>query len=343
MIARQGGNSHHVRAKGRASLCFVCWIVALVFVIFSGAQPAWANVIVSLDGSDGGGSSFGGAQEFALNGNHIRDFNFFNAFHPNDRPRFQDVELGPDGQVYIVSRRFNSVYRLDYASGDMLDKPGGFLSAPLFAEFRPNGNLLVSSEGNGHGVQEMQDNGGTPWASSQFSITATHRRGVSLGPDGKYYVGVLGGTVERYNSDGTHDAAYSIVGNSTFMGDIEFVGDDLLVAQQSSTVIKVFDRDSGAAGTDIPAGGSLLWRANDMLLLPDGRLLVANNSANPIDPNEVLEFDSATGNYLGVFASFPAGVIPRGLAFVVPEPSTLVLIGPALIGILVRRRQRRIA
>jgi hypothetical protein len=318
----------------------VLFVSALAVGVSCALQPAWAgpfSVIVSLDGGDGGGSHFGGASEFDLNGNHMRDFNFFTGFHPNDRPRFQDVELGPDGQVYIASRRFNSVYRVDYASGDYLDKPGGFLSGPVFMEFRPNGNLLVSNEGNGHGVQEMQDNGGTPWASSLFSIAATHRRGVSLGPDGKYYVGVFGGTVERYNADGTHDAAYSIVGNSAFTGDIEFVGDDLLVAQQSAPVIKVFDRATGAAGTDIPAGGSGLWRANDLLLLPDGRLLVANNSA--ADVNEVLEFDSATGNYLGVFASFPAGHFPRGLAFV-PEPSTLALIGIGLLGFLARRRTR---
>jgi hypothetical protein len=295
-------------------------------------QPAWAgSIIVSLDGSDGAGSQFGGASEFDLDGNHLRDFDFSSGFHPNDRPRFQDVEIGPDGQVYIASRRFNSVYRVDYASGNYLDKPGGFLSAPVFMQFRPNGNLLVSNEGFGHGVWEMENTGpGTPWPNgSLFSITNTHRRAVALGPDDKYYVTVFGGDIERYNADGTHDAAYLVFGNSAFTGDIEFVGDDLLVAQQSAPLIKVFDRATGAAGTDIVAGGSGLYRANDLLLLPDGRLLVGNNSL--AGDNEVLEFDSATGNYLGVFASFPAGHFPRGLAFVPaaanpPDASSIVAV-----------------
>ena len=313
--------------------------VLIALAICCGVQPTWANsIIVSLDGGD---DHTGGVSEFDLNGNHLRDFNFLPTFYGHN-PRWQDVEIGPDDQVYVASRRFNAVYRVDYATGDYetlnavgQGKPGGFLSGPNYMQFRPNGNLLVSNEGFGHGVQEMENAVGSNWNSSLFSIADTNRRGVALGPDGKYYVSVLGGTIERYNSDGTHDAAYSISGLANFTGDIEFVGDDLLVSQQASTTIRRFDRETGAPGTDIPAGGSNLFFANDLLLLPDGRLLVGNAGPSPDNVAEVLEFDSATGDYLGVFASFPAG-LPRGLALV-PEPSTLVLIGIGLLGFLARR------
>jgi hypothetical protein len=306
-------------------------LFALTIAVCCALQPAWGgSVIFATDGSDGPSGTSGGIFEYDLSGNPLRTFDTDTVFG-SLTPRFYDVEVGPDGNVYVSSFGFQSVYRWDYASGDYAGKPGAIaLGASLYMQFRPNGNLLVSAENvGGPGISELQEGVSDPWANlgsfskdSSQNPTGGHYRAVSLGPDGNYYVtrGTPDAAVERYLSDGSRDASYSITGLIAYSGDIEFFGDDMFITQQGAPAIKRYDRATGTPKVDIPRGASSLQYAEDMLVLPDGTLLVANHDGpaapTPWEPREILKFDAATGAYLGIFATSPDGNAIRGLAYV---------------------------
>jgi hypothetical protein len=345
-------NTGVLRRKGSEIMkkSFVRFVSVLAVAIGCALQPAWGgSVIFTTDGSDGPSGTSGGIFEYDLGGNPLRTFDTDTVFG-SLTPRFYDVEVGPDGNVYVASFGFQSVYRWDYASGEYAGKPGASgLGATIYMQFRPNGNLLVSAENaSGPGISELQDGGSDPWThlgsfskDSSQNPTGGHYRAVSLGPDGNYYV-TRGtpGLVERYLSDGSRDASYSITGLPDYTGDIEFFGDDMFITLQGTQAVKRFDRATGAPLTDIPRGASSLFYAEDMLVLPDGTLLVANHDGPPAwGPREILKFDAATGAYLGVFATSPDGNVIRGLAYV-PEPSTLALVGLGMLAFLARRRGR---
>jgi hypothetical protein len=76
---------------------------------------------------------------------------------------------------------------------------------------------------------------------------------------------------------------------------------------------------------------------------PDGSLYVVSRSPGPVPPPQpgVLRYDGTTGAFLGV-AAFGNGLAhPTFVAFAIPEPATVMLLGIGLLSLVVVCRRRR--
>jgi DNA-binding beta-propeller fold protein YncE len=270
------------------------------------------------------------------------------------------LAIGPDHNLYVASNGTNQVLRYDggtgaflgvFASGGGLDKPSGIV-------FGPDGNLYVNSHGSGPNPlsQVLRFDGQT---GAFLGVFASDPRldqistGLVFGPDGNLYVNNhLGNAVFRF--DGKTGAFLDIFASGHGLvqpSGLAFGPDgNLYVAAHDPSAGhgKVY-RFNGQTGEFIdlfipdafpdPLG---LRNPTEMLFLPDGTLLI-DSRAN----SSVLRFDAATGQFIDTFIPRGTGGLnaPNSLLLFtpIPEPSTFLLLGAALLGTAgyAWRRRRR--
>ncbi|MEP7062887.1 MAG: NHL repeat-containing protein [Betaproteobacteria bacterium] len=136
--------------------------------------------------------------------------------------------------------------------------------------------------------------------------------GGSFGPDGNFYVSDSDHEhVLRYN--GVTGAFIDIFATTDDPAGMVFGPDNKLFVANSSAPGSVtqFDGSTGAEiSAFVAAGSGGISDPEEITFGPDGNLYVANG-----DTNEILEYDGATGAFIGVFATGNGLLSPRGLTF----------------------------
>lgn len=85
----------------------------------------------------------------------------FAVVNSTDIDQMNDIEFGPDGNLYVMCEEVSVIKRFDGATGDLIDTyvpAEEDLSATPFIAFGPDGNLYITSEGGGapNTVREYQ-------------------------------------------------------------------------------------------------------------------------------------------------------------------------------------------
>jgi hypothetical protein len=278
---------------------------------------------------------------------------------------------GPGGSLYVNSFNNSAVMRYDLPTGAPQPAPGnggavfvtpgsGGLINPEGLTFAPSGNFLVApNRGSVPRMTSIKEYNALTGAYirdfvSEGSGGLWSGNDLKYGPDGNLYVSSFGGSrILRY--DGTTGAPLPAPGR---MG-AEFVaagsggldltngfqfGSDgnLYVANDFRTgspgnILKYSGVNGDFLGVFVAAGSGGLDFPDGIAFGPDSHLYVTNMDLNGSGPNNVLRFSGATGAFMDVFIAAGSGGLdgPGNLLFVaVPEPSTAVLLGLGVLGLL---------
>ena len=247
---------------------------------------------------------------------------------PESHLRWQDMEQGNDGMLYLPSNVFANVYSWDSDGGSYA---GVFANSnyktiiryPTDSVFSPDGSYYyVLSENATQGVARFD--GTTGAFVDKFIAQGGTGAGITIGgPNGNIFISIASGGVEEY--DITTGAKVSdFCGTAgTWPSEITWHNNELFFSQ-GSRIIHV-DSNGTEIGEFVTSGsipnssnaiGSFRWA-------PDGVLYVCA-SANVYATNGIYRFNGTTGAYIDTFAMLPADARPTGIAFTaepyIPEP-----------------------
>jgi DNA-binding beta-propeller fold protein YncE len=213
----------------------------------------------------------------------------------------QDLAIGPDGKLYVVSSANDRILRYDPSTGAFLDTfatlgVSGHVG-PVGLAFGPNGDLFVTGFDNDV-VVRLDGTTGAVLATTQ-GPPGLGFGPAAFGPDGGLYIASLdlstfAGAVFRYDVNSTLLTNFILPGSGGLQspGGIAFFGDSLLFSNL------VFDFDFNDTGSTIlrynAAGAPLAT------LVPPGRGLN-------------IPFFLATSGESGVPESSPAAMIALGI------------------------------
>ncbi|MAE63926.1 MAG: hypothetical protein CMJ18_06600, partial [Phycisphaeraceae bacterium] len=229
------------------------------------------------------------------------DGSFLQEFATGDGNNPVDVQIGPDGGIYVTGFASNNVYRYDPdgtgGTEFVLAGSGGLSGASRMA-FGPDGNLYVTSW-NSDEVLRYDGSSGSHIDVFADSIgnSLDQPDGMTFGPDGHLYVASRGtGEILRFDGDdGSYDQVFVTHGTIGYM-DIQFGPDgDLWVTNQSTDDIRRYDGTDGSylgpfasapTGADDFAG--IAFGADDYVYMSDAigsndkivRYLVTDSNTN---------------------------------------------------------------
>lgn len=277
------------------------------------------------------------------------------------RSPFQTEELnsitrGPDGALYMLDNLLGrgTVFRFDPLTG-VVD--GGFttqqsfespdLTIPFGIAFDATGALFVGSN---------------RFISSNIGQTAVLRRDavskrmltyapvvmpngpfiadLAFGGDGSLYVAIPGVGVQRFVGQDLDRTLISLIGRGFDGSSIAFGPDGDLYLGTHAAGVQRYDPLTGALrGTFVAPGTAGIAEVGDLLFAPDGYLYVSSSSVG-----KIARFDPQFGAYFDTFVSLPPLMFGSGgkweMAYVVPEPSSLAVIGLVRLIWGLRRRRR---
>jgi DNA-binding beta-propeller fold protein YncE len=222
----------------------------------------------------------------------------------------QDMAIGPDGKLYVVSSANDRILRYDPSNGAFLDTfaalgVSGHIG-PVGLAFGPNGDLFVTGFDNDV-VVRLDGTTGAVLATTPGPVGMGFGP-AAFGPDGGLYIvsldlATFAGGVLRYDANSTLFTNFIVPGSGGLQspGGIAFFSGSLLL---SNVVFDVSFNDTGSTILRYNAAGAPLGT-----LVPPGR-------------NLNLPFFLAASGESGV-----------------PEPSTAVLIALGIVALVVLRRQ----
>ncbi len=187
------------------------------------------------------------------------------------------------------------------------------------------GNVYVANN-NGNNVLKYDSTG----AGSVFNSTLTGADAVTVSTSGQVYV--LNGGTDIYKLDSSGVATSFVTGLSGARGlAFDSSGNLFTLNYNAGAIVKI---DSTGAKSNVARTGTDVYNnPKDLIFDADDNLYIANSSPNNIAK---FVFNTTTQAYDGtVYATLSAG--PTGIALV-PEPSSVALLGLGGLALLRRRR-----
>ena len=262
--------------------------------------------------------------------------------------------FGPDGNLYVSDSDHEKVLRYNGTTGSFINAFVPAVGDPAGLAFGPDSNLYVASSSSPGEVSRFNGSTGAAIGASFGSAQLNNPEGLTFGPDGNLYV--AGGdthSVLRFNpTTGTFLNAFVAAGNGglgSARGVVFGPDGNLYVTSFSTNQVLRYNGTTGlpiGTGIFVPAGSGGLSLPRGLVFGPDGNLYVGSFGSGG-----VLRYNGTTGAFIDVFA--PASGVggvggPTFLAFfnapttpAVPEPSTWLLLGSGLAGMMLCRRLRR--
>jgi sugar lactone lactonase YvrE len=225
------------------------------------------------------------------------------------------LALDSAGNVYVANQGGVTVDKYDLSGNHVRSygDNGASVLYPTGLAFGPDGTLFVTNFGTGATVNVDVDTGDIVTVTTPGQNGPTAPNGIAVGPGGESYVAdVFGNHVFKFDSHGTE------------------------ITRPDGTPFITIDLGEIPGATHPNAPSGLTFDA-------DGNLLVGVlGPTNPFQDGSngaLLRFSVDDGSLLQTlgFPLPPAG----GLAFVVPEPSALVLFVVGCLGVACWGRQRR--
>jgi hypothetical protein len=224
----------------------------------------------------------------------------------------QDLSLGPDGMLYVVSLSARSVLKFDPTTGAFLGNftTGFDLRNPVKLTFGPDGFLYVSQWGDGQG-SVLRFNTATGRFDRDMTGPLAGPVGHAWDAAGNLYVACFHSKdVRKFPADGQFPGVVSPPGSLQGPSALWFAPDgDLLVADLDHVSIKRF-RPEGAAFAYRGAFADGFGRLEGVALGPDGFLYACDARMNLV---KKLEADS--GISIGVYLEGGSMQGPNGLVF----------------------------
>ncbi|UCC32010.1 MAG: PKD domain-containing protein [Phycisphaerales bacterium] len=221
------------------------------------------------------------------------------------------IDIGPDGDLFVVSVITNSIIRYDGATGAPL---GTFLTGPgpaaLFTvAFGPNGNLFAPDTSADSVLEYNGTTGeliGTFVASGNGGLD--NPLGLAFGPNGNLFV-VSKDTDAIIEYDGTSGEAIGTFADLGAVGltipvDLAFdSAGDVFVSISGDDSIARVEGTTGVVEAFVSSGAGGLSKPGGIRVHPDtGNLLVVSQ-----ETDSVLEFHGATGEFVRTFATGTPG------------------------------------
>ena len=175
---------------------------------------------------------------------------FLQEFGKSDVDRPVDVQVGPDGGIYVTGFGSDKVFRYnpDGSGGsEFVSFRSGGLRAPSRMAFGPDGNLYVTSMSTDEVLRYSGVDGSFIGAFVASGLDEPD--GITFGPDGDLYVANRGtGQILRFDGwTGVRDLSFTANGSTGYM-DILFGPDGhLWVTNQSSDDIQRYDGATGSS------------------------------------------------------------------------------------------------
>ena len=109
------------------------------------------------------------------------------------------IEFGDDGNLYVWDTFDEELRRFDPATGDLIDTfiPSGNMFNACDFDFGPNGDIFITDSSLGQ-IRRFSGTDGSYLG--VFATTGAFPSGLTLGPDGDFYVNV-GGNTHRFNGE----------------------------------------------------------------------------------------------------------------------------------------------
>jgi len=228
-----------------------------------------------------------------------------------------DVEIGPDGLLYVSGFASHDVHRFNPATGfwvnEFVSSSSGGLTQPSRMAFGPQGNLYVTSYATDEVLRYDRNGDFLDTFVTAGLGTLDRPDGIAFGPDGNLYVASDGnGKVLRYDgTDGTFLGTFATLATTGFT-DLTFGPDgDLYVSQVSANNVQRYDGTTGLDSGDFVAiGAGGIDGMAGLRFGPDGDLYVVG-----FNSNDIYRYDGSTGGGGGTFLNV---YVPSGSGQVAP-------------------------
>lgn len=242
----------------------------------------------------------------------------------------QGIAIGTDGVMYVASEYSGSIHKYDAATGAPLGVLASGLPAPNDLTFGPGGLLYYMDHGADR-VRRFNTSLGTELAPIMLADGSHHAHGITVGPDGMIYIGILDGgpgRIRKLNPTTLADLGNFVTIPGTIgIFDLAFLPDGSLVVNDSfAGAIYRYHGVTGAPLVPLAAPGTISSPFG-MAMGPDGLLYVCSGGLG------VQRYDPVTGASLGGFISGGAGSPFAPAWFTVPSPGAasivILLVGAA--------------
>jgi streptogramin lyase len=247
----------------------------------------------------------------------------------------------PDGTVLVVSQDTNSVKRYDEITGAFISTfasvAGNGGSNPVGLAVDPTGNIYVS---NFSSQNVLRYNSAGTFIDTFIAPIGASLATSTFGPDGNYYVRDLGSARVRQYSPAGALLNVNFITSVNGSGSLVVGPDDRIYVLSNATVVRR-DPLAGVQNVFTLTGGPALTDMSSFAFGFDHNLYLLDNDADRVLRYQG-PFGATPGAYIDTFISGGAGGLTRGINMTfVPEPAIGMILAPAGVFALRRRRHRR--